>query len=711
MSKLVIVESPTKAGTIGKYLGKDYKVTATKGHVRDLHKGALSVDIENGFVPQYTVMKDKQKVVDELKELAASSEEIYLATDPDREGEAISFHIATLLGLDMKTAKRVKFNEINKAGIEKGMSSPSGIDMDLVDAYQARRILDRLVGYKLSPFVSQKIRRGLSAGRVQSVAVRLIVDREDEIRAFKPEEFWTITASLCPRGTQRAIKANLISDEGGKVKITNEEGATAYTQRLENAVYTISKIEKGKRRKQPQPPFTTSTLQQDASHKLGFASKRTMRVAQELYEGVKIEGREAAGLITYMRTDSLRISDESRQAGMDYIRNTYGEKYLPKKPRIFKQKGRIQDGHEAIRPTDLTITPQMARSSLSLDQYKLYNLIWNRFLASLMECSVENTVKVRINAETQGYEGACELSASGYSVAFDGYTVLYKSQDDEEEKENSSIPDNLSIGDALRLKKLDPEQHFTQPPARYTEASLIKTLEETGIGRPSTYSSIISKILEREYVEREKKTLKPTELGEVVTSLLKEYFPKIVDTKFTSDMESNLDKVEAGELNYVKMLEVFYDDFSKSLSAAKENTQGLKLTLESDVTDEICEKCGRNMVIKVGRYGKFLACPGYPECRNSKPLIVNVPGTCPMCGGPLVERHSKKGSKFFGCSAYPECTFATWDTPTAELCPSCGKTLFKSRYGVVKCLAEGCGYERKSAKKSKPKAKEENESE
>lgn len=698
MSKLVIVESPTKAGTIKKYLGSGYEVKASMGHVRDLPASKLSVDVKHDFAPKYSVIKGKEKLVKELSELAKNSDEVYLATDPDREGEAISWHLATILGLDFEKTKRVKFNEINKKSVQSGMANPDKIDMDLVNAQQARRILDRLVGYRLSPFISQKIRRGLSAGRVQSVAVRLIVDREEEINAFVPEEYWSLTAKLSAPHSRKVFKASFVGDETGKVKITSEEQSDSYLARLDGAEYTVESVKKGVRKKQPMPPFITSTLQQDASHRLGFTSKRTMKVAQELYEGIDVPGYGSIGLITYMRTDSLRISDESRQAGNDYIKQTYGDKYLPEKPRVFKNKNRTQDGHEAIRPTVVDLTPEKAKSALSSDQYKLYNLIWKRFIASLMANCLQDTVKTEIKAKKPDEDGYCMFGASGYSVKFDGYTVLYQAAADEEEENESNMPE-MNVGDVLKFKELIPEQHFTQPPARYTEASLIKMLEETGVGRPSTYATIIATITARAYVVRERKQLKPTELGIAITNLLKEQFPKIVNTKFTAGMETNLDEVEAGNLDYIKMLHDFYGEFETTLSKAKENMTGVKIQLEEDKTDIPCEKCGRNMVVKVGRFGKFLACPGYPDCKNTKPYVEHTEGKCPVCGGEIIGKKSKKGHTFFGCSNYPDCNFMTWDAPTAEECPQCGKTLFKGRGSVVRCLAEGCGYERKATRK------------
>ncbi len=709
MSKLVIVESPSKAKTIQKYLGRDYKVTASVGHIRDLPAAKLSVDVKNDFAPKYAVVKGKEKLVKQLKEMVKESDAVYLATDPDREGEAISWHLATVLDLDMNEKNRVKFNEINKTSVTAGIENPEKIDLDLVDAQQARRILDRLVGYKLSPFVSQKIRRGLSAGRVQSVAVRLIVDREEQIRAFNPEEYWSIDAKFIAPSSKKAFPAALTSDENGKVKITNKEQADMYLNRLDGAEYSVKSVKKGTRKRQPAPPFTTSTLQQEASRKLGFQGKRTMKIAQELYEGMEVKGVGTTGLITYMRTDSLRISEESRAAANEYIENEFGKNYLPEKPRYFKTKASAQDGHEAIRPTIPSLSPDKVKDSLTSEQFKLYSLIWKRFTASLMANCVQDTVKVEIEGvrpTDKAQNKYCIFSASGYTVRFDGYTKLYEAGTDDGEEDNSVIP-AIKENDALKLKELGGNQHFTQPPARYTEASLIKTLEETGVGRPSTYVSIVSTILSREYVVREQKQLKPTELGEAVVKLLEQQFPKIVDVKFTANMESDLDKVENGDVDYVAMLHTFYDGFEETLKKAKADMDGVKIQLQEDVTDIPCEKCGRMMVVKVGRFGKFLACPGYPECKNTKPFVVETNAKCPVCGGKVIEKKSKKGYTFFGCDNYPDCNFMTWDKPTDEVCPQCGKSLFKGKGGVLHCLDEKCGFEKKAERKKKAKKEEE----
>ncbi len=705
MSKLVIVESPSKAKSIQKYLGSDYKVVSSKGHVRDLPAAKLSVDVKNDFAPKYVVIKGKEKLVKELKELADNSEAVILAADPDREGEAISWHLATLLDLDLNDLNRVKFNEINKNSVTKGIENIEKIDIDLVNAQQARRILDRLVGYMLSPFISQKIRRGLSAGRVQSVAVRLVVDREEEIRAFVPEEYWTLDAKMIAPSSRKAFNATFIGDETGKVKITNKEQSDYYLARLENAEYTAVSVKKGVRNRQPAPPFTTSTLQQEASRKLNFQAKKTMKVAQELYEGVEIQGIGTVGLITYMRTDSLRISEEARAAGNEFIRNTFGAEYLPEKPRYYKTKANAQDGHEAIRPTMMDLTPEKAKASLTSEQYKVYSLIWKRFMASLMANCVQDTVKAEIHGANDADKAQGKyvvFNASGYSVRFDGYTCLYVAGTDEDEEDEGKLP-KINEGDALKLKELAGNQHFTQPPARYTEASLIKTLEETGVGRPSTYASILSTITQREYVVREQKQIKPTELGEATTNLLKEKFPKIVNVKFTAGMEAQLDDVESGKTDYIQMLHDFYGDFESTLAKAKVDMQGQKIKLKEDETDIPCDKCGRNMIIKSGRFGKFLACPGYPECKNTKPLVLETKATCPVCGGKVIEKKTKKGYAFYGCGNYPECNFMTWDKPTDETCPQCGKYLFKKKGGMLSCLNEGCGFEKKAERKRKAK--------
>lgn len=694
MSDLVIVESPAKAKTIKKYLGGNYEVIASMGHVRDLPKTRLSVDIKKKFAPKYEIIKGKEKLVEELKELAEKSDKIYLATDPDREGEAISWHLAYILGLPLDDNNRVEFNEITKNGVTNGMAHPRSINIDLVNAQQARRILDRLVGYKLSPFISQKIRRGLSAGRVQSVAVRIIVDREEEIRKFKPEEYWTIDAKFIPKGSRKSFSASLYSDANGKIKIENQEQAEKIEQDLADAEYMITKVKHGTRRKTPAPPFITSTLQQEASRKLGFQSRRTMKVAQELYEGVDIEGMGATGLITYMRTDSLRISDVAKEEAAQYILNRFGEKFLPAKPRVFKTKSNAQDGHEAIRPSMPSLSPEDVKASLTSDQFKLYNLIWNRFMASQMSDCIQKTTQAEISAKEYIFK------ASGYYVDFEGFTTLYVESKDTEEEKSTQLPP-LEKDMPIKCKELKKNQHFTQPPARYTEASLIKALEEYGIGRPSTYAATITTITSREYVKREAKTLYPTELGEVMTNLLKERFPKIVNYKFTAQMEENLDEVEHGQEEWVELLDEFYSDFDKTLKKAKEEMEGVKLQLKEDQTDIICDKCGRQMVVKVGRYGKFIACPGYPECKNVLKFVEKTGVKCPKCNGDVIVKHTKKKRVFYGCSNYPECDFVSWNEPVNERCPQCGGILFKKKGKKPKlyCATEGCGFEKEFVEK------------
>lgn len=694
MSKLVIVESPAKAKNIKGYLGKGYDVIASMGHVRDLPAARLSVEIENNFAPKYAVIKGKEAFVEDLQKKAKKAEYVYLATDPDREGEAISWHLATLLGLDLSDANRVTFNEITKTGVKNGMAQPRAIDIDLVNAQQARRILDRLIGYKLSPFVSQKIRRGLSAGRVQSVALRLVVDRENEIRAFKPEEYWSIDAKLTNPPDRKSFNAAIVSDpQGNKLKlgecnISNKEESDKILADLEGAEYIVKSVKKGTRKKNPTPPFITSTLQQEASRRLSFQARRTMKAAQELYEGVDVKGLGTVGLITYMRTDSLRISEEARAAGNDYIRTTYGDKYLPAKPRYFKTKGNAQDGHEAIRPSMPNVTPDSVKDSLTTDQYKIYKLIWERFIASLMESCQQETMKIEI--EANGYI----FVANGYTVKFDGFTALYEEKTDDASKSSTEAPlPKMVVGDVLKLKSILGNQHFTQPPARYTEASLTKALEENGVGRPSTYVTITSTILSKEYVVREGKQFVPTELGEAVTNLLKERIPNIVNVKYTSKMEDDLDKIDSGDKDYIDMISLYYNDFEEPLEKAKKDMQGVKIKLKEEETDVVCDKCGRNMIVKVGRFGKFLACPGFPDCKNTKPLVFKTKAKCPECGGEVIEKKTKRGTSFYGCSNYPNCNFMTWDLPSDEVCPKCGKSLFKKKGNVLYCPdTEGCGF-------------------
>ena len=693
MSKLIIVESPTKVKSIKKYLGGGYEVMASMGHVRDLPKSKLGVDTEHDFKPQYINMSDKKDLIKQLKTAAANSDGVLLATDPDREGEAISWHLAYLLALDLNEPNRVAFNEITESGVKAGIAAPHKIDLNLVDAQQARRVLDRIVGYKLSPFLWKKVKGGLSAGRVQTVALRLIVEREREIEKFNSEEYWSVDAKLLA-GT-KSFKAALYGFADGKKidVIPNAEEADKIVSALGGAEYIVSALKKGTRKKQPAPPFITSTLQQEASRKLGFTGQRTMRIAQQLYEGVDVPGAGTTGLITYMRTDSLRISEEARAAAYKYITGRYGKEYLPEKPRYFKTKSGAQDAHEAIRPTSVSFTPESVKDALTAEQYKLYKLIWERFIASLMEVCVQNTVNADITA------GDYLFKASGYSVKFDGFTVLYEEGKDEDSAEGGALPE-MKTGDKLKLKELTPNQHFTQPPARYTEPTLIKALDENGIGRPSTYAPIISNILGRDYIEREKKSLKPTNLGMVVSDLMVEYFDKIVDVKFTAGLEKQLDEIGAGKRGWVDTIKDFYKDFDKLYKKAEDSLEGKRVKVPDEETDVICDKCGRKMVVKSGRFGKFLACPGYPECKNTKPMPEDeVKQPCPKCGGKLVKKISKKGKKFYGCSNYPECDFAAPGIPTGEKCPECGSFIISGVRGRKYCMNSECPTRQKKADK------------
>lgn len=694
MPKLVIVESPAKAKTIGKYLGRGYKVTASMGHVRDLPASTLGIDVENGYTPKYITIKGKQKLVKELKAEAKKCDGVLLATDPDREGEAISWHLANILGLDPAAPNRVTFDEITKKGVKEGMAHPRAINIDLFNAQQARRELDRLVGYKLSPFLWRKVRKGLSAGRVQSVAVRLIRDREIEIENFKPDEYWNIDALLHAQGDKSEFTARLAATaDGKKLTVTNKAQADGILAALDGKDYTITKIEKGKRRRQPAPPFITSTLQQDASRAFGFSATRTMRAAQTLYEGVDIAGHGTVGLITYMRTDSLRIAAEAQAAAKTFIADRWGENYVCKTPRKWKSRSATaaQDAHEAIRPSMPELTPDEVEQSISGDTAKLYRLIWSRFMASQMADCIQDTVSASITA------GEYLFRASGFRVAFDGFTALYEESTDDTKKKETALPP-LEEGQKLALKKLTADQKFTQPPPLYTEATLIHALEENGIGRPSTYAPIITTIVDRGYVEKDQKKLKTTPLGQAVNTVMMEQFPNIVDVKFSADMEKKLDVVEAGQADWVKTIDDFYQGFSKSLEQAEKNMEGKRIKVEDIPTDEICEKCGRPMVIKSGRYGKFVACSGFPECRNAHPLVKDTGGLCPLDGGHMLVRKSAKGRVYYGCSNYPKCNYMTWDEPVPEKCPQCGSTLFKKK-GQLYCAKEGCGFVKAIEKK------------
>ena len=695
MPKLVIVESPAKAKTISKYLGRGYKVTASMGHVRDLPASQLGIDVDNGFAPKYITIKGKQKLVKELKAEAKKCDGVLLATDPDREGEAISWHLANILGLDPTAPNRVTFDEITKKGVKEGMAHPRAINIDLFNAQQARRELDRLVGYKLSPFLWRKVRRGLSAGRVQSVAVRLIRDRELEIEIFKPDEYWNIDAALYPQGNSKnGFTARLAATaDGKKLTVTNKAQADTIVAALDGKSYTISKLEKGKRRRQPAPPFITSTLQQDASRAFGFSATRTMRAAQTLYEGVDIAGHGTVGLITYMRTDSLRIAAEASAAAKKFIAGRWGENYVCNTQRKWKSRSATaaQDAHEAIRPSMPELTPDEVEQSISGDTAKLYRLIWSRFMASQMADCVQDTVSVSITA------GDYLFRASGFRVSFDGFTALYEESTDDKQKKETALPP-LEEGQTLKLRSLTADQKFTQPPPLYTEATLIHALEENGIGRPSTYAPIITTIVDRGYVEKDQKKLKTTPLGQAVNTVMMEQFPNIVDVKFSADMEKKLDIIEAGKADWVATIDDFYQGFAKSLEDAEKNMEGKRVKVEDIPTDEICEKCGRPMVIKSGRYGKFVACSGFPECRNAHPLIKDTGGICPECGGHMLVRKSAKGRIYYGCGNYPKCNFMTWDEPVSEKCPQCGQTLFKKK-GQLYCAKEGCGFTKPVEKK------------
>lgn len=694
MPKLVIVESPAKAKTIGKYLGRGYKVTASMGHVRDLPASQLGIDIEHGYTPKYITIKGKQKLVKELKAEAKKCDGVLLATDPDREGEAISWHLANLLGLDPAAPNRVTFDEITKKGVKEGMAHPRAIDMNLFNAQQARRELDRLVGYKLSPFLWRKVRRGLSAGRVQSVTVRLIRDRELEIERFVPEEYWNIDANVKPVDGGASFTARLsASADGKKITVRTKEEADKILASLDGKAYNVAKVDKGKRRRAPAPPFITSTLQQDASRAFGFSATRTMRAAQTLYEGMDIEGHGTVGLITYMRTDSLRISDEAVAAAKSFIGGRWGEQYVCPTQRHWKSRSATaaQDAHEAIRPSMPELTPDEVEKSISGDTARLYRLIWSRFMASQMADCLMDTVSVTVGA------GDWLFRASGYTVTFDGFTALYEEATDDTKKKETALPP-LEAGQALHLNKLTADQKFTQPPPLYTEAALIHALEENGIGRPSTYAPTISTIIDRGYVEKENKKLKTTPLGQAVNQVMLEEFPDIVDPTFSAEMEKKLDVVENGQADWVQTVDEFYQGFAQSLEKAEKDMEGKKVKVADIPTDEICDKCGRPMVIKSGRYGKFVACSGFPECRNAHPLVKDTGGLCPVCGGHMLLRKSAKGRVYYGCGNYPTCNFMTWDEPVTERCPQCNSTLFK-RKGQLICLKEGCGFTKDAAPK------------
>ncbi len=748
MAHLVIVESPSKGGTIKSYLGKGYKVVASIGHIRDLPKSTLGVDIENDFQPKYINIRGKGPLITELKKEAKNADTVYLATDPDREGEAIAWHLMNALELTPEKAKRVTFNSVTKPVVKEGIKNPRSIDMNLVNSQQARRILDRIVGYKLSPVLWKKIKSGLSAGRVQSVVTRIIVERENEIKQFKPEEYWTIDANL-ETGEKKSFKASFYGTSDGKMELKCEKDAKAVRDATVGSPFSVKSIKKSKRLKNPAPPFTTSTLQQEANRRMGYHSERTMRLAQELYEGINLGSLGTHGLITYMRTDSLRISETAADAAKLYITEKFGEQYCPKSPRVYKTKKNVQDAHEAIRPTDMKLEPELIKGSLTPDQYRIYKLIWDRFVSSQMESAVLDTVSAEI--ESAGYI----FRASGYTVKFPGFMALYEEKtDDEDEAEKEAGLPAMSQGDILKLLELSPTQHFTQPPARFTEASLVKLLEEKGIGRPSTWATIITTIISRGYVEREGKNFVPTSLGEVTTQLMCDNFNDIVDYDFTARMEDDLDDVESGDKDMTAVLEKFYAKFAKDLDKAEKEIEKGNYKVAAKETDIICEKCGSRMIIKNGRFGKFAACPNYPECKNTKPIdsdgnllkteekaapeevkyapedvkcekcgsrmvikkgrfgsfyaCENYPECkttkaiakdtnvkCPLCGSKIVIKHGRKKTVFYSCEGYPECKFSTWDVPLEEKCPDCGGLLLRKKGKEnVYCYNEKCGYKK-----------------
>ncbi|MFT8347886.1 type I DNA topoisomerase [Clostridium saccharoperbutylacetonicum] len=685
--KLVIVESPAKAKTIGKYLGKNYIVEASMGHVRDLPKSTLGVDIENNYAPKYITIRGKGELIDKLRKAAKKADKVYLATDPDREGEAISWHLANILKISEDDTCRIVFNEVTKSAVKASIKEARKIDLDLVDAQQARRVLDRLVGYEISPILWKNVKWGLSAGRVQSAALKLICDREKEINDFISKEYWSIDCTL--KKEKKKFPVRLSTYKGKKIEIEKEDIANDILKELKTGDFIVQSIKKGKKSRNPLPPFTTSTLQQDANRKLNFMTKRTMSIAQGLYEGVEVKGYGTVGLITYMRTDSVRISEEAQENAKEYIGSTYGKEYLPSSPRIYKGKKNIQDAHEAIRPTYVEITPEVAKENLTAEQYKLYSLIWNRFVASQMASCELNTNSIGI------LNGDYKFKASGSIISFDGFMKIYEYSN--EDDENSVMLPELEENEKLKVDSLEGTQHFTQPAPRYTEASFVKLLEEKEIGRPSTYVPTISTLLGRNYVIREKKNLVPTELGGIVNNIVSEYFKQIVDIDFTADMEKKLDDVEDGNENWTKIVEEFFSPLKVAIEKAEKEIS--KVVIEDKVSDVKCEKCGRMMVIKRGRFGEFLACPGYPECKNAKPIVEELDVPCPECGKAIVAKKSKKGKKFFGCVGYPECKFVSWYEPVKEKCPKCNSYMVlkysKTKGKFVQCSNTECDYTEK----------------
>jgi len=693
-TSLIIVESPAKVKTIKKFLNSSYKVEASMGHIRDLPKSQLGIDIEKDFEPKYITIRGKGEITEKLRKEAKICDRVFLATDPDREGEAISWHLSNILNLEGKRVSRIEFNEITKTAVTTALKNPRELNYNIIDAQQARRVLDRLVGYKISPLLWKKVKKGLSAGRVQSVAVRLICDREDEIRAFIPKEYWLLIAKLSDPDSKKNFTAKFFGKGNEKIEIPNESEMSRILEELKDAIYTVGKIKKGEKKRNSPNPFITSTLQQEAYRRLGFTTKRTMVVAQQLYEGVDVKGEGTVGLVTYIRTDSIRVSEEAKADTAKYIVDRYGKNYLGNETKQNKSGKKIQDAHEAIRPSSVFREPEIIKDSLDRDQYRLYKLIWERFVASQMKAAVFDTVTADI--EANGYI----FKAHGSVMRFAGFMSLYKEESDgKDEDEEISLPD-LTEGKNVKLKKLDYNQHFTEPPLRYTEATIVKALEEKGIGRPSTYAPIISTVLARGYVTRDKKFLIPTDLGDKVTSILKEFFTDIVDVEFTANMENKLDEIEEGEKEWVQVIREFYQPFEKTLHSAEEKVG--KIKVQDEVSDVICELCGRNMVYKQGRYGKFLACPGFPDCRNTKAIVENTGISCPKCSGEIIVRKTKKGRKFFGCSRYPECSFVSWDEPIAERCPECGSFMVKkfTKKGLEhKCTNEACGFKKAGDKK------------
>lgn len=683
---LVIVESPAKAKTIGKFLGSKYKVIASVGHIRDLPKSQMGIDIEHGFEPKYITLRGKGDVVEAIRKAAKSADRVYLATDPDREGEAISWHLAKLLKLDPNSQCRIVFNEITAKAVKGSISKARKIDENLFEAQQARRILDRLVGYKLGPILWAKVRKGLSAGRVQSVATRIICDREDEITAFLPEEYWTISAMLEAGGKKKPFEAKFFGIDGKKLELGCKEEADAILDRVRGAEFTSNDIKVSEKRKHAAPPFTTSSLQQEASRKLNFTTKRTMMVAQQLYEGVEIGGGGAAGLVSYIRTDSVRVSSEAQEAARTYIGSNYGDNYVPKTPNFYKGRKNAQDAHEAIRPTNIINDPKKIKQYLTADQYKLYKLIYERFIASQMSEAVLEQCQVNFDAN------GCSFRSTGVRTLFDGFTAVYTEGKDVADDDEVRLPP-IEQGQTFKAQSVDAQQRFTQPPPRYTEASLVKYLEEKGIGRPSTYAPTISTIVDRGYIVREKKTLMPTELGFVVTKLMKDNFSDIVDIRFTSEMENSLDRIEENEADWRTVVSEFYEPFSKELAAAEASIEHVKL--EDEVSDIPCDKCGAMMVYKYGRFGKFLACPNYPQCRNTKPVLERIGVKCPKCGADIAKKKSSKKKVFYGCERFPDCDFVSWDKPTRMQCPKCGGIMAQhiGRNGsYLVCMDKNCGY-------------------